>query len=359
MRTLLKATRLFSPIALLTFLFFSFQSCNKDKESVSDNLKNLSEVRLVGNTSAGSPGRVDPNLVNGWGIAISSLGTIWVSAEGTGVTTVYDKNGMDLLPAISIPSHTASTGGHPTGQVFYSGTGFHLPNGNPAKFIFAGTDGVISGWNTGSAAVKMIDDAPDAAYLGIALATDGGTEYLYVSNFAENSIDVYDANWNEVAKPFTDPALPAGYAPFNIQNIDGKLYVMYAKVGAGGEEEKGPGLGIVDIYNPNGSLVSRFVSGGQLNAPWGIAKAPAGFWKNSSMPTSILIGNFGDGRINVYSETGAFIGSLESNGSPIQIDGLWGITFAPSSAANLDANLLYFAAGPNDEVDGLFGYIKK
>lgn len=358
-----KATRLFPPIVLLGFFFFTIQSCQKETNNnndlIADNLKNLSQTNLVGNTSAGNPGRIDPNLVNGWGIAISSFSTIWVSANGTGKTTVYDKDGMDLLPAIDIPSPTSSSGGHPTGQVFYAGTGFHLPNGNPAKFIFAGDDGVISGWNTGSSAVKMVDDSPDASYLGIAIATDGGNDYLYASNFAEKKIDVYDASWNEVTRSFSDPSLPTDYSPFNIQNIGGKLYVMYAKLGPTGDEVKGAGLGYVDIFNPDGSFVTRFISGGQLNAPWGIAVAPAGFWKNSGMPTSILVGNFGDGRINVYNAAGGFIGQLQSNGNPLEIDGLWGIAFAPSTAANLDGNILYFAAGPNDEANGLFGYIKK
>jgi len=322
-------------------------------------LKDFMQVNLVGNNDEYHPARIDPLLVNAWGIAFSSGGTIWVSAEGTGVSTVYNKDGGQVLAAVTIPSAGGTTGGHPTGQVFNSSRGFRLTNGNPARFIFAGADGVISGWNGGAAAIKKIDDSPGAAYLGIALARDGADSLLYVANFSEAKIDVYDTAWNEVNKSFIDPDLPSGYAPFNIQNIGNKLYVMYAKVGADGEEDIAPGNGYVDIYNPDGSLMKRFVSRGQLNAPWGIAKAPASFWGEGGMANIILIGNFGDGRINSYDENGNFLGQLRASGNPIIIEGLWGISFAPVSATAINPNWLYFAAGPDDEKEGLFGYITK
>jgi len=364
-----KATRLISPplIFSLALSLILMQSCKK--ESVSDpqltvagkdpkTLKDFIQVNLVGNNAEYNPARIDPLLVNAWGIAISSFGTVWISAEATGVSTVYDKNGNQALPAVTIPSPGSATGGHPTGQVFNSGAGFKLPNGNPARFIFAGADGVISAWNGGSAAVAMIND-PGEAYLGITIANNGADKFLYVANFSENEIEVYDTSWNEVDMDFEDPNLPSGYAPFNIQNVDGQLFVMYAKVGADGEEEKGPGNGYVDIYNPDGSLMKRFVSRGQLNAPWGVAKAPATFWGDEGQPGRILIGNFGDGRINAYSANGDFVGQLRKSGQPIIIEGLWGITFPPVTATAINPNWLYFAAGPDDEEEGLFGYITR
>src|SRR5689334_22588528 len=281
-----KATMsIFAPLTFIAIIILiSTGSCRKEtsqagelsgeSKSQPQAIKDFTQVNLVGNNGEYNPLRIDPLLINGWGIAISPVGTIWVSGEGGGISTVYDKNGNQLLPDVTIPSTTATTGGHPTGQVFNSGAGFRLPNGNPARFIFAGADGAISGWNGGPAAVRVIND-PGDAYLGITIANDGADKFLYVANFSDNEIEVYDTAWNEVDRDFDDPALPSGYAPFNIQNVDGMLYVMYAKQGVDGEEEVGAGNGYVDIYNPNGSLVKRFISRGQLNAPWGVAKAPA------------------------------------------------------------------------------------
>jgi len=365
-----KATILFStPLAFIFFIcLISTTSCRKSStEQVTEpsvvskqnpqGLKDFTQVNLVGNNGEYNPNRIDPLLVNAWGIAFSTFGTVWISAEATGVSTVYNSLGNQALPAVTIPSPTATTGGHPTGQVFNSGLGFRLTNGNPARFIFAGADGVISGWNGGPTAVAMIND-PGEAYLGITIANNGTDKYLYVANFSENEIEVFDTAWNEVDMDFEDPNLPSGYAPFNIQAIDNMLYVMYAKVGAG-EEEPGPGNGYVDIYDPDGSLIKRFVSRGQLNAPWGVAKAPASFWGDEPVANRILIGNFGDGRINVYDENGNFVGQLRKSGNPIVIEGLWGISFAPASATAINPNWLYFAAGPDDEEEGLFGYITK
>jgi uncharacterized protein (TIGR03118 family) len=325
-------------------------------------LKDFEQVNLIANNGEYGAARVDPNLINGWGIAFSPGGIVWISSEGQGVSLVVNKDGGQVLAPVAIPSPGASTGGHPSGQVFNSGIGFRLPNGNPARFIFAGLDGVISAWNGGSAAIEVIDDSPDAVYSGITIATDGNDEFLYAANFSEGKIDVYDTAWAEIeSKPFIDPDIPAGYAPFNIQNVGGMLYVMYAKVDPEEhEEEVGPGKGYVDIYNPDGSLVKRFVSKGQLNAPWGVAKAPAGFWGDgNSIENVILVGNFGDGRINAFDDSGNFLGQLRAHGQPIEIEGLWAITFAPTTATSVDPNWLFFAAGPDDEEDGLFGYIKK
>jgi len=331
--------------------------CKKDKDKVEGT--NFQMVNLVASSSQFSGARVDPNLVNGWGIAFSSTGNAWLSSQGKGLGVVYSATGAELLPAVSIPTASGSTGGQPTGIVFNSSSNFVIPGGSAAKFIFAGTDGVISGWSTGGAAQKIVDKSATSAYTGLALATNGSSDMLYAANFKLGKIDVFDNSFNEMTMTFTDPTMPAGYAPFNIQNVHGQLYVTYAKVDASdGEEEKGAGLGYVDVYNPNGSFVKRLASQGGLNAPWGVAAAPSGFFNGSDNET-ILVGNFGDGNILAYSSDGNFLGKLRSNGSDLKIDGLWGIAFAPSSATGVDPNKLFFAAGPDDEQQGLYGYITK
>ena len=374
MRHLFKgATSLLSPPPFIFLLsLFLIASCQKNasdsdgsgfdsqtnqslKESKS--LKDFTQVNLVGNNDEYDPVRIDPLLINGWGIAFSPGGTIWISAQGTGVSVVYNKDGNQQLAPVSIPSPGAATGGNPTGQVFNGGAGFRLPNGNPARFIFDGLDGVVSGWNGGTAAIRMIH-SPGSVFTGMAIARDGNNDFIYLANFSQGRFDVYDTAWHLVNKPFMDPNIPAGFAPFNIQTVDGKLYVMYAKQ-AIGPAESGPGLGFVSIFNPDGSFVKRFVSRGQLNAPWGVAKAPPSFWGDSPMTNVILVGNFGDGRINAFDENGNFLGQLRAHGEPIVIERLWAISFAPTTATTINPNWLYFAAGPDDEVDGLFGYITK
>ena len=376
MKKSIPSTRVVSLIPLISLLFLNL-GCKKNIEKITDQntpvsilssqkseknpqaLKDFHQVNLIGDNNQYNPSRIDAALVNAWGISFSSGGTVWISAEVTGKSLVVNKDGVQGLPPVSIPSPTASTGGHPTGQVFNSSTDFKLPNGNPARFIFAGDDGVISGWNGGSAAIRKINNSPSAGYFGIALANDAGYNFLYAANFNEGKIDVYDKNWVQVCKPFIDPDLPEAYSPFNIQAINNQLYVMYAKVGPDGSEIHHPGFGLVDIFNPDGSFVKRFISNGQLNSPWGIAKAPAGFYGSGAtdMQNTFLVGNFGDGRINAFNAEGDFLGQLRAHGNPIIIEGLWGLSFAPATATSVDPNRLYFAAGPGDETHGLFGYI--
>jgi uncharacterized protein (TIGR03118 family) len=346
------------PCYLLTIIMLN--SCKKDDDTTAIgtvNDQSFSQVNLVSSTATYPGARIDPNLINGWGIAFGPTGNAWISAEGTGVSVIYDKTGAQMLAPVSIPSPTAASGGAPTGQVYNGTADFALTNGNPAKFIFVGSDGVISGWNTGSTAERKVDRSASSSYLGVAIASSGANNYLYAADFKSHKIDVFDKNFGMVAMSFTDPGLPTGYSPFNIQAIGGQLYVMYAQIDDGtGDEVKGAGFGYVDIYNPDGSFVKRFASTGALNAPWGIAQAPAGFINGSS--STILIGNFGDGHINAYDNAGNFLGSLKSNGTTVAIDGLWGISFAPSTATTVDPNWLFFTAGPSDENQGLFGYIK-
>jgi uncharacterized protein (TIGR03118 family) len=345
----------------LVSMLITAPGCHKNPRQ----LKEFNQVNLLANNDEYGAARIDPAFLNGWGMSFSPGGTIWVSVANTGLSEVLNASGNVVLPAVTIPSTgDAATGGHPSGQVFNPTGGFKLPNGNPARFIFAGLDGVISGWNGGPAAIQAIDDSPSGAvYTGIALAADGGNNFLYVANFSARKIDVYDSLWGEVEKPFNDPSLPSGYSPFNIRLIGDWLYVMYAKVGADGDEEKGPGNGFVDIFKTDGSFVKRFASKGTLNAPWGIAQAPDSFFDGDmdmgSISNAILVGNFGDGHINVYDQWGHFIGQLRAKNKPLVIDGLWAISFAPTTATAVNPNWLFFAAGPDDEADGLFGYITK
>lgn len=361
------------------FVLIAAVGCKKNEPA--PKLKaNYDEVRLVANKDAYAAMRVDPDLQNAWGMAFAPSGPDWVNGEVTGLSFIFNTQGGDVRPPVAIPSSTSDAGGgHPSGIVFNGSSGFRLPNGNPARFIFVGTDGILSAWNGGNVAIKVEDNSATSAYTGLAIAADGADSFIYAADFRSNHIEVYDTAWNEVTgKPFTDPSLPSGYAPFNIQNVNGNLFVMYAKVGDDGEEEKGAGLGFVDIYRPNGSLIKRFASNGELNAPWGVAWAPTAFWanqkwdvddegddhkmgekKHNEVKEVILIGNFGDGYINAYDQDGEFLGKLRSQGKAIQIDGLWAISFAPATATSIDPNWLFFAAGPDDEADGLFGYIKR
>ena len=369
-KELTKALQFAFAFTLLTITF----SCQKNMNNGSANLrpggendiapkelKNFVQLNLVGNSIINKPLNIDADLVNAMGISFPPSGPAWVSSEGKGLGTAYNLDGLKVSTPVNIPHALNTTTGHPTGHVYNPTNDFKLPNGNPATFIFATSDGIISGWNLGNSAVKKIDHSSGASYLGVALANDGSDFFIYAANFAQNRIDVFDENWNQVnTKPFVDPDLPAGYSPFNIQIIsDGKLYVMYAKKDATGKREIGPGNGYINVFNTNGTLLKRFASKGKLNAPWGITVAPAGFWGEFSLTqitNVILVGNNGDGHINAFDENGNFIGPLSTNGKAIEVDGLWGITFPP--VTGLNRYYLYFAAGPNNGSGGLVGRIK-
>jgi uncharacterized protein (TIGR03118 family) len=322
-------------------------------------LRDLVQVNLVGDNNDFNPQSVDPTLINAWGITFPSNGPIWVSSMGTGFAKVSNGDGTVLRTTIGIPSPTLAQGGHPTGVVFNTSTGFRVDNGNPARFIYAGADGVISAWNGGQNAIRKVTDVGEL-YLGLALAADGANDFLYVANFSSGKIEVFDTSWKEVSKPFNDPFLPDDYAPFNIQNIEGKLFVMYAKKGTqpGQVISAGKGNGFVDIFNPDGSFEKRFASQDNLNAPWGITRVPASFLgEKDSNREVVLIGNFGDGLINVFNDEGKSLGQLRSHNKTIQIDGLWAIAFPPPTSTAIEHNRLYFAAGPGGEQHGLFGYL--
>lgn len=347
----------------IILLFFSVTnfSCQMDTAETQDlsDVTGYQEIDLVADTVCNSA-IIDENLKNAWGIAIGSTGAFWVVANQTGLSTIYDRTGKELLAPVTIPFNGVPNGGSPTGVIFNSTTDFVIPaNQQVSKFIFVAEDGTVTAWSSGSSAITVANQsAGEAVYKGVAMAEDGGANFLYAANFKGGTIDVYDKSFNEVTtKQFVDPNIPAGFAPFNIQNIGGMLYVTYAKqLGPDNEDdERGLGNGYVDIYKPDGSLVKRFASNGNLNSPWGMALAPDGFGLGHNM---ILIGNFGDGKINIYDSNGSYQGQLKDGNTVIAIDGLWEIIFPKNNIPAGDQNQLFFAAGPDDEQHGLFGYIK-
>jgi uncharacterized protein (TIGR03118 family) len=350
--------------------------CKKDINP--KEVKDFKQVNLVANNNEYNNPGVDSVLLNAWGLAFSSTGTAWVSSQAGHVSTIYDKDGNIVRPPVSIPSPGGPVGGNPTGVVFNGSGDFVLSNGQPARFIFVGVDGILSGWNgaAGNNALLIKNNVATSAYTGLALAVNAGSNFLYAANFRTGKIDVWDKNFNAVSMPFHDPTLPAGYSPFNIQLLGNWLYVAYAKVGPNGKDQAGPGNGYVSIFKSNGEFVKRFASKGYLNAPWGITTATPGFFTDNdgydnkesinsktgnqdNNDPILLVGNFGDGRISAYTADGQFIGQLKGHGHTIVIPGLWALTFPPASATSIDPNRLYFTAGPDDEEDGLFGYLIK
>lgn len=310
------------------------------------------QVNLVADTAGLGAIRVDTNLSNPWGISIGKTGTFWLSCNNTGSTVIYDEEGKEKLGAVAIPYGSAHRGGTPTGAVF-NGTSSFMVGGKVARFIYCTEKGTIAAWATGDSTVTVADRSTEkAVYKGLEIANDGTGDHIYAADFYNNRIDVFDQSFNYLAyRTMTDPSMPAGFAPFNIRNIGGRLYVTYAKQKAHSEDdEQGPGNGYVSIFNPDGTFIKRFTSQGALNSPWGIIQPPKAFGQDTNV---ILIANFGDGRINVYDTMGTLKGPLGFDGEPIVINGLWDIAFHPSSSTRL-----YFTAGPGNERYGLFGYLK-
>ncbi|MEP6648001.1 MAG: TIGR03118 family protein [Saprospiraceae bacterium] len=337
-------------LLLLLFATWCFLPGCKDDNANPD--ASYQQVNLVASASGYNASRIDTNLVNAWGTAIGPTGAFWISSTDKDRTTIYDRSGLALLSPISVD-------GEPTGVVYNSTSDFVIPSTILAsKFIYVGEEGTVHSWNSGLITVKVADNSADGAvYKGVTIAADGGANFLYIANFSEGEIEVLNKNFvYDTTKSFDDPSIPAGFAPFNVQNIDGKLYVTYAKQSADKKDDvSGAGNGYVNIFNTNGTLVKRFASQGTLNSPWAIAKAPDGFDQGSG---AILIGNFGDGRINVFSKDGVYVGQLKDGATTIAINGLWSLTFPVNGQPVGDQNQLFFTAGPNGESDGLFGYIK-
>jgi uncharacterized protein (TIGR03118 family) len=303
----------------------------------------------------GEASHLDPDLVNPWGISSSSGSPFWVSDNGTGKATLYNTFGVKQGLVVSIPD-----AGPIDGQVFNSTSDF-----NGDRFIFSGEDGAITGWRGALGTTAETLQTPTSAnvYKGIALGNVSGNNYLYAANFRAGTIDVLKGQPGDpdLTGHFVDPSIPAGYAPFNIQNLGNTLYVTYAvQDGAKHDDVAGAGNGFVDTFDLNGNFLQRLVSNGVLNSPWGLAIAPTGF---GPFAGDLLVGNFGNGWINAFDPTtGDFVGSLDDqNGNPIAIDGLWGLKFG-NGASGGDTDKLYFAAGiagPGETEDhGLFGSLQ-
>ena len=329
---------------------------------------------------AGMAKFTDPNLKNPWGLSHSPTSPWWVSDNNAGVATLYRGDGTPFPVGsplvVTIPLPGGGPGGAPTGNVFnlVNGTdpdGFVVSeNGKsgPSIFMFATEDGTISGWNPGvdgTHAIIAVDRSTvgqGAVYKGLAIGRRGNNELIYATNFRFGTIEAFDRKF-KLVRSFTDKELSNDcplpgqcFAPFGIQNINGDLWVTYALQNAAKHDDvAGPGNGFVDVFNTAGHLLRRFAAHGALNSPWGLALTPSDFGQFSN---DILVGDFGDGHINAFDPaSGTFLGQLEDKtGSSITIDDLWGLVFGNGAAAG-QTNELFFSAGINDEMDGLFGKI--
>ncbi len=308
----------------------------------------------------------DARLVNPWGI-LAGPGSVWVNDNGPGLMTVYGSLGQAFKLAIHIPAPGGGTG-TPSGLVLNDSAGFVLTHANqraPSTFLMSTEDGTITAWNeklNGTSAVIAVDNSGSGAvYKGLDLARGAsGKPHIYAANFHAGAVDIFDENFHYVSS-FTDPNVPPNFAPFNVHNLRGYLIVSFAlqKLPDAHDDQAGAGNGFVDIFDIDGTLLRRFASEGALNSPWGMAVAPDNFGRFSG---ALLVGNFGDGKINAYELlTGKWLGNLtRPNGDDLVIDGLWGLAFQRSSLDNrreFALPRLYFAAGLNDEADGLMGFI--
>jgi uncharacterized protein (TIGR03118 family) len=322
-----------------------------------NNFNRFPQVNLVSDLP-GVARFTDPDLVNPWGMSFSSGSPIWVSDNGTGLATIYNGAGIKQGLVVSIPAPSGGQGA-PTGQV-------NNPNSSDfggAAFLFSTEDGTIAAWSGGTVAALPVDNSPQGSvFKGLALASSGGNNYLYTTDFHNNAIDVFNSSFTQVTLTgnFTDPSLPSGFAPFGIQASGGQLYVTYAKQDAAKHDDVAcPGCGFVDVFNTDGTFVKRLISMGALNSPWGLAWAPGNFGKFSH---DLLVGNFGDGTINAFDPTtGVQVGTIDgTNGMPLINQGLWGLAFG-NGAHGASMSTLYFTAGipgPGQIEDhGLFGVI--
>jgi uncharacterized protein (TIGR03118 family) len=313
------------------------------------------------NLVSDQPGKAaltDANLVNAWGMSRGANTPVWVSDNGADVSTLYG-GAVGTTPVSIVPLVVKIPGGAPTGQVFNDTTGFIVPGTtSPALFMFAGENGDLSAWNSSVSPAKqavLVAHTPGAVYKGLALAHSPFGPLLLAANFHDNRIDVFNSQFQLLSVPglFDDSRLPHGYAPFNVAEIGGKVYVTYAKQDAARHDDvAGPGNGFIDVFTTYGVLLDRFAGRGVLNSPWGLTIAPANFGVFSG---DLLVGNFGDGRIHALDpHTGRPLGTLRAtNGQPIVIDGLWGLLVGDAAAGG--PNAVWFSAGPDSESHGLLG----
>ena len=332
----------------------------------------LNQVNLASDIPGMAP-VTDPDLKNPWGISLSPTSPLWISNQGTDSSTLYsltpDSSTAAKVTTVRVTMPDSVAG--PSGQVANTGSGFVLSNGTvsaPAAFIFATLDGHIEAWSPlvdphiGNAEDKVT--VPGAGYTGLAIATTKLGDRLFAADFAKGTVDVFDSAFKQVKTApwqFRDARLPRGYLPFNTQALNGDIFVTYDKADpATGREAVGPGLGVVDEFSTDGHLISRIASGGALNAPWGLAIAPSSW---GSAAGSLLVGNFGDGRINILTKDGGHFAhqvkgqvQVASTGKPFAEPGLWGLL--PGTAATGGTDALWFTAGINDEQNGLLGVLR-
>jgi uncharacterized protein (TIGR03118 family) len=383
-------TRHLAPAAIIAIVISGVTAVRADDDD-SNRRRNAYDVTNLVSNLAKTAAVQDPVLQNAWGVAFTPAASpFWIADNVTGCSTLYNGDGTKVARQVSIPlpgnvvpstdcvtinPKTNPTPAAPTGIIWNPttnpATAFLVPGTSiPAVFIFDTEDGTISAWAGGltpaNNAVLAVDNSkiPNAAngavYKGLAVGVNVNGVFLFATNFRAGTIDVFAPNGSTGFKPattdggFTDPKIPAGFAPFGIQNINGDLFVTYAKLNAQKHDDvAGPGNGFVDVFDTDGHLLRRFASRGPLNSPWGIARASFAFGRFSG---DILVGNFGNGRINVFDSHGRFIDELDGpQGKALVIDGLWTLTLGGGAKSSSDT--LYFTAGPNGENDGLFGTI--
>jgi uncharacterized protein (TIGR03118 family) len=353
----------------------SSQPAPQSQSGFADTALVTDKLGVVGTTTT-----IDANLSNPWGVAIAPGLPFWIADNNSNVSTLYSGTGAietdsvtgSNAVGISIPASAAAVPANPTGQVYNGTGGFLIPTGSgqeSALFIFDGEGGTIAAWanSSGSTAFTAYDDgvtngANHAVYKGLAIGSVNGANFLYATDLHNNKVDVFDTNF---AKPsgmqgkFVDPTMPAGFVPFGIAALNGQLYVSYAKQDAAQHDETtGAGLGYVDVFDFSGNFVSRFASAGALNAPWGMAVAPSGF---GSLAGDLLIGNFGDGKINIFAPNGSAVATsmgplTVTNGGTITIPGLWSLVFG-NGDPDKPLMTLFYTAGFADQTDGVFGSI--
>jgi uncharacterized protein (TIGR03118 family) len=323
---------------------------------------------------------VDANLQNPWGIAIGPGLPFWIADNNSNLATLYSGTGEietqevtgSASTGVAIPASAAGVQANPTGQIYNGSGSFLIPTTKgqeTAQFLFSGEGGLITAWaiDSGSTAVTAYDDGikngtNHAVYKGLALGTVNGAAFLYATDLHNNKVDVFDANFDlpaDMQGKFVDPNIPMGFVPFGIVTIGSQLYVTYAMQDAAKHDETtGAGLGYVDVFDFSGNFVSRFASGGALNAPWGIAVAPTGF---ASLAGDVLIGNFGDGKINIFTPNGTqlatSVGPLTgSSGQALLFSGLWSLAFG-NGDSDKPLTTLFYTAGFASQTDGVFGSI--
>jgi len=302
---------------------------------------------LVSDVTGKAP-HIDPLLGNPWGLAYQPGEPFWISDESTGWSTLYDGSGNPQSLQVVVPAASGTGAGTPTGIV-YNGSNQFAIDSWVSVFLFATLDGTIQGWSAFDPSTSLIGATQaGASYTGLAISNHTSGNLLFAADAANNKVDVYNGSFSLV-NSFTDPKVPAGYAPFGIQDINGQVYVTYAA------QNGGPN-GAVDIFTESGTLVKRLVVGKPLNQAWGLAVAPSNFGPLSG--TLLVTNNTASGTINGFSlTTGALVGTISNSaGKPIAINGLWGIEFGGGTKNNGATNALYFTAGPNDTT-GYFGVI--